>query len=43
MRVTVRYLAQVLLLAISYFLLAHVFGAMTLGEIRKMTRRGPVA
>jgi putative peptidoglycan lipid II flippase len=36
-------IALVALGGISYFLLAHVFGAMTLGEIRKMTRRGPVA
>jgi putative peptidoglycan lipid II flippase len=35
--------ALVALGGISYFLLAHLFGAMTLGEIRKMTRRGPVA
>ena len=28
---------------IGYFLLAHLFGAMKLGEIRKMIRRGPVS
>jgi putative peptidoglycan lipid II flippase len=36
-------MALVALGGISYFLLAHLFGAMTLGEIRKMTRRGPAA
>ncbi|HTN97657.1 MAG TPA: murein biosynthesis integral membrane protein MurJ [Nordella sp.] len=28
---------------IAYFLCAHLFGAMTLGEIRKMMRRGPAS
>jgi putative peptidoglycan lipid II flippase len=34
-------LALVALGCITYFLLAHLFGAMKLGEIKKMVRRGP--
>jgi len=34
-------LGLVTLGSVGYFLLAHLFGAMKLSELRKMSRRGP--